>query len=185
MYPPAGFTFPMPADRMPRLARRLGLHLGCRLALGLACIAWLGTLPAEARPPAPTRLVAVFRVKEQQLNEAMAAGDLESIDRLVSRDFEVRPGEAPGRPIPRANWLQGSPASEFPGLLEQFSARPVGAAVLVSFLWVLPGERGRVAVVDLWDGEDENAHLLLRHATPIGRTVLQQGSSDGTLPKRE
>lgn len=158
--------------------------LGKCFAIPLLVLGLLASLSVTATPPLPTRLVALFLQKERSLHEAMAKGDLLTLDTLVSRDFEARPGDAPAHPIPRANWLQGSSAESYPGRIEQLSARSLGSAALVSFVWLLPDGAGRIAVLDLWDGEDENAHLLVRHATPIGTATLRQGEPDPVLPKK-
>ena len=150
--------------------------------------AWLvwGCLPtAWGMPPMPTRLVALFGGRERALADAMASGDLQAIDALVSRDFEARPGDAPGHPVPRGSWLQGSPAAQFPGRIEQLAVRAVGPAALVSFVWVLPAGAGRVSVVDLWDGTDENSHLLTRYATPLGSTALRQGQPEASGRRKQ
>jgi len=176
----------MATMRRPAASTRPGSWRRGWAAAGLiTLLAAAGVPDAWSRTPLPTRLVALFLQREHALNDAMAKGDLLAIDELVSRDFEAHAGQAPERPVPRANWLQGSAASQFPGRIEELSARAVGSAALVSFVWVLPAQAGRVSVVDLWDGIDENAHLLVRYASPLGKTTLLQGEPEPELQHRE
>jgi hypothetical protein len=160
------------------------LRSGMRCCVLSIAIGWPVADSVAAAPPTPTRLVTVFAQKERTLHEALARGDLTILDALVSREFEARAGEQPGRPIPRASWLQTSVAAQYPGRVEQMAVRTIGPAALVSFQWVLPGQGGRMMVIDLWDGDDDNAHLIARYATALAKGAALYSAPEATRPIR-
>jgi hypothetical protein len=95
-----------------------------------------------------SRLVLQFSRLEGEWMEAAKRGDGPTLDRLVADDFEVRRGESPGVPAPRAEWLMAAPHAPVPAV-SQMAVRALGDVAVVSFR---AGTDSGVAsfVVDLW-----------------------------------
>jgi hypothetical protein len=87
----------------------------------------------RTRVPTVTRLVQIFSTLESELMTAVQKGDSTTIGQMLADDFELRDGDMPGTPIPRAEWLrlwQGQVAVP----IEQMAVDDYGAAAVVSYL---------------------------------------------------
>jgi hypothetical protein len=125
------------------------------------------TLAAAAGGPTVTRLVGLFTDLESKLDVALATGDKDTIGRFVAEDFEMRAGNQPGEPIPRAQWLTAMRSEAKPGArVDQMAVHDYGGTAVVSF--VLSQGKGRglvnVFVVDVWVSRQGNWMLTTRYA---------------------
>ncbi|HEU5272958.1 MAG TPA: DUF4440 domain-containing protein, partial [Xanthobacteraceae bacterium] len=123
------------------------------LAVALCLVA--PAVPASAQAvrsqtPVVTRLVQIYSDQERRLADAINRKDTGEIDRLVASDFELRPADKIGTPVPRADWLaqlSGEPAAET--TIGQMAVHDFGAIRIVSFLMTRAGNPP-IAVVDVW-----------------------------------
>ena len=132
------------------------------------------------RVPTVTRLVGIFSELEKNLAEAVARRDTKAVGKLLGKDFEMRVGDRPGNPIPRATWIQHSIAEpKSSSTLEQMAVHDYGRLTVVSFLWKLQETKSSserdIFVIDIWmQGEDE-WKLAVRYAA-------QTGTADSPIP---
>ena len=74
--------------------------------VALACQAQAQTVRTQI--PVVTRLVQSYGDYERRLASAVNRRDSAEIDRLVAKDFELRPANNIGVPTPRAAWIAQS-----------------------------------------------------------------------------
>lgn len=130
---------------------------------------------ATGRVPTVTRLVKIFSTLENEWNADVQRRDSAALDKLLAADFEMRTAAAPGRPIPRADWLGQSMSDPvFTSHTEQMAAHEYGNTVVVSFLWNIdaPADGSssmatRLFVVDTWIQESGAWHASTRYIAPI------------------
>lgn len=141
------------------------------LAVALCLVA--PALPASAQAvrsqtPVVTRLVQIYSDQERRLADAINRKDTGEIDRLVASDFELRPADKIGTPVPRADWLaqlSGEPAAET--TIGQMAVHDFGAIRIVSFLMTRAGNPP-IAVVDVWMQSGDASVLKVRYAAAQG-----------------
>jgi hypothetical protein len=136
--------------------------LGALAALPLAA-------PAQVRTQAVTvtRLVRVFLDLEAALFEAQRAGDRAALERLLADDFEQRGAARPGRPMPRAEWLDDAlrnAAAEVD--LEQMAVHDRGATTIVSFV-ARPAGRAGMFIIDVWVMVGDGWRLKVRYVSAL------------------
>jgi hypothetical protein len=136
--------------------------LGALAALPLAA-------PAQVRTQAVTvtRLVRVFLELETALFEAERSGDRAALERLLVDDFEQRGAARPGRPMPRAEWLDEAlrnAAAEID--LEQMAVHDRGQTAIVSFAARPAGRAGRF-IVDVWVRVGADWRLNVRYVSAL------------------
>jgi hypothetical protein len=149
----------------------------CRLVAGTllvaACLlvgpgAARGDDAAQSRVPVVTRLVQRFMDFENRLVEAARTKDAAALQGLLSADFELRVGPAPGVPTPREAWLRQSLADRPDTYsIEQMAVHDLGNFAVVSFL----GRRkagGNLFFVDVWVNTSDAWKLSIRYAAPAG-----------------
>lgn len=141
------------------------------LAVALCLVA--PAVPASAQAvrsqtPVVTRLVQIYSDQERRLADAINRKDTGEIDRLVASDFELRPADKIGTPVPRADWLaqlSSEPAAET--TIGQMAVHDFGAIRIVSFLMTRAGNPP-IAVVDVWMQSGDASVLKVRYAAAQG-----------------
>ena len=140
--------------------------------------------PAPARTVTATRLVSVFSQLETDWLRAIEQKDQATLERLLSKDFQVWTPAPPGEPIPREEWLQQALAEKLDSFrIRQMAARAVNnSAVVVSFVLSETVEQagklhaGDYFIVDLWQKKDENWQVTDRYLSKVrGVPGSQQG----------
>lgn len=132
----------------------------------------------EARVPTITRLVKIFSALESEWMETVRKRDGAALERLLSRDFEMRTGPEPGRPTPRADWIRQSfQETPFSSSTEQMAVHDFGNVALVSFLWKLDAPKSsgfarRLFVVDTWELEGGVWRAKVRYVAPSGEDAM-------------
>lgn len=166
------------------------------LAAPLVSVAGQATVGADpeaaARIPVVTRLVRVFADLEAKVADAVARRDRPVLSELVGDDFEMRTGDAPGRPIPRAAWLNQSFAEHLSSSdIGQMAVHDYDKLAVVSFLWKVKvagaAARGDVFVVDMWVRDGDGWRLVTRYADPVGGGASITGAvpSDPGFEKKQ
>jgi hypothetical protein len=143
-----------------------------RLALSVMVVLWATALasPVQAQAvrtqiPVVTRLVQLYSEYEQRLADAINRKDNAEIDRLVANDFELRPANTIGVPVPRADWLAQSLKEQSASMsIEQMAVHDYGNIRIVSFVMKNALARRGIAVVDVWMQSGESAILKVRYA---------------------
>jgi hypothetical protein len=141
------------------------------LAVALCLVA--PALPASAQAvrsqtPVVTRLVQIYSDQERRLADAINRKDTGEIDRLVASDFELRPADKIGTPVPRADWLaQLSSELAAETTIGQMAVHDFGAIRIVSFLMTRAGNPP-IAVVDVWMQSGDASVLKVRYAAAQG-----------------
>jgi hypothetical protein len=110
-----------------------------------------------------SRSVKIFSENEAALNEAVLKSDKDSLNTLITDDFEERNGSAPGRAIPRADWIAGIAKAEI-GEISQMAVHDYGQIAVVSFM-LSPAAKpsaSRHLVVDVWRKSEEAWVLATR-----------------------
>ncbi len=122
---------------------------------------------APPRIPTVTRLVKLFLEHEAQLGDAVRAGDVAGIERLLTEDFELRVGARAGQPVPRADFVRALSAARDPGGdIGAMAVHDLGTTMIVSYA---QGHRGgALFVVDVWRNDGGNWKLAIRYAAPAG-----------------
>ena len=113
-------------------------------------------------------LVQIYSENERRLSDAINRKDTSEIDRLVASDFELRPADNIGTPVPRADWLaklSSEPPAEI--TIGQMAVHDFGAIRIVSFLMTRAGNPP-VAVVDVWTQSGDASVLKVRYAAVQG-----------------
>jgi hypothetical protein len=140
--------------------------------LGLSAVVVLCTLASQVQAqavrtqiPVVTRLVQLYSEYEQRLAEAINRKDNGEIDRLVASDFELRPANDIGVPVPRADWLAQSLKEQSASMsIGQMAVHDYGNIRIVSFVMKNAVARRGVAIVDVWMQSGESAILKVRYA---------------------
>ena len=118
------------------------------------------------RIPTITRLVQLFSTLENELMTAVEKGDPTTIDKMLAGNFELRSGDMPGIPTPRAEWLRYS-RGQLVGSIEQMAVHDYGTVEVVSYLW--KREAGHdIFIVDVWVKSGDAWKLSVRYASPAG-----------------
>ncbi|HEV2041166.1 MAG TPA: DUF4440 domain-containing protein [Casimicrobiaceae bacterium] len=139
------------------------------------------------RVPTVTRLVKVFLDREETLSAAMRAGDMASLERTLTEDFELRAGAKAASPIPRADFLsdvaRNRPTS---GAASQMAVHDLGSIAIVSFVQGDDAKRA-VFVVDVWRQSGTDWKLAIRYAGPVGAPdfpIPGAGAPPSEIPKK-
>ncbi len=149
-------------------------HLPAPLLIALAIASFAGP-PARAddliKNVSMTRFMLVFSDLEKILAKAISGHDQTAIDGLLSPDFELRPGEHPGEPTTRSNWLAAA-ASGHAGDMEQLSVHELGDVAVASFVRSVPAsgdtaELSRSYIVDVWKKQGNDWQLVTRYQSAL------------------
>ena len=108
---------------------------------------------ATGNVPTVTRLVKTF-LEQEQLDAAIRSGDVQSLERLLTDDFEVREGARPARPVPRADWIRDVVRKrEANHSIEGMAVNEFGTVAIASFSQA--SSKATTFVVDVWrrDGD--------------------------------
>lgn len=148
---------------------------------------------AVGRIPTVTRLVHIFLELEGELNEAVEKRDIQAISKLLTDDFEMRVGNMPGSPVPRAAWIRQSfKAPEASSLLEHMAVHDFGEIAIVSYSWSITAAKSEttreIFVVDTWRQDAGRWRLAVRYAAPgaTNDAAIPGATSDGpTFEKNE
>ena len=165
----------------------------------LVSLFWLAALPAVSTPAIPadepatgrvgtvTRLVKIFLDREEALAAAMRAGDVGSLERTLTDDFELRTGARAASPIPRADFLKdvvrNRPTGEAPG---RMAVHDLGNVAIVSFVQGDDAKRA-VFIVDVWRQSGPDWKLAIRYAAPAGTQdfpIPGAGAPSTQIPKK-
>ena len=146
--------------------------------------------PAPAAPgrvPTVTRLVKLFLDREDALSAAMHAGDMASLERTLTDDFELRVGAAAATPLPRADFLadvaRSRPAT---GTAGRMAVHDLGSIAIVSFVQGDDAKRA-VFIVDVWRQSGADWKLAVRYAGPTGAPdfpIPGAGAPSSDIPKK-
>jgi hypothetical protein len=120
------------------------------------------------RIPTVTRLVKLFLDREELLSAAMRAGDMASLERALTDDFELRAGARAASPISRADFLgdvaRNRPTSD---AASRMAVHDLGSIAIVSFVQGDDAKRA-IFVVDVWRQSGTDWKLAIRYAGPAG-----------------
>lgn len=141
----------------------------------------------SGRIPTVTRLVKLFLDREDALSAAMRAGDVASLERMLTDDFELRAGARAASPIPRTDFLgevaRHRPVSE---AASSMAVHDIGSIAVVSFVQGDDAKRA-VFVVDVWRQSGTDWKLAIRYAGPAGTPefpIPGAGASSSDIPKK-
>jgi hypothetical protein len=118
--------------------------------------------------PVVTRLVQAYAGYERRLADAINRRDTVQIDRLVAKDFELRPANNIGIPTPRADWIAQSlkePAVSVS--IGQMAVHDYGNIRIVSFVMkrtAAASSEYDIAVIDVWMQSGNSSVLKVRYA---------------------
>jgi ketosteroid isomerase-like protein len=175
-----------------------GLSAFRRLLLAVAlapAVAYAADVrPAETPIPTVTRLVKVFAELEGELERAAETGDTAAIAAMLTDDFELRAGPAPGNPTSRADWIAAAHGrTARAAQVEQLAVHDLGDVAIASFLQrsrdtARPGGSvGDLFVVDVWKHAGSGWKLAIRYIGPAGGKELVipgAAAATPTMPKR-
>jgi hypothetical protein len=112
---------------------------------------------------------------------------------MLTDDFELRIGSAPGIPVPRADWVRAAIAKpDPPSQPAQIAVHEFGEIAIASFLQARPQAAQKKAdgdtfIVDVWKRSGESWKLATRYAAPAGGpdfAILGAGAPQPVIPKR-
>jgi hypothetical protein len=135
-----------------------------------------------AAAPTPTRNVVIFTELENNWNEAVQKHDTQALDKLLAPNYELRSGNAPGVPTPRADSLKQSLESPaFQSGIGQMAVHEYGDLMVVSFMWKITAPQGaglaqNVFVVDTWKRVGDSWQVLVRYASPVDAAAAVPGA---------
>lgn len=145
----------------------------------------------EVNHPQPiytfTRLTTVFSKKEQELQHAIFSRDKSAMNKLLDNSFAEHLAAQPTVAIMREQWVQKITQQNKFGekIIDEMSTFNYGNVVIVSFQ--LLDEKHRepaIFIVDIWQGTDENAKLLLRFSATTNSPNKAIFGDQGVLPKK-
>lgn len=117
--------------------------------------------------PVVTRLVQAYAGYERLLADAINRRDTAEIDRLVAKDFELRPANNIGVPTPRANWIaQSLKEPPLSVSIEQMAVHDYGKIRIVSFVMkraTADHSVSDIAVIDVWMQSGDTSVLKVRY----------------------
>ena len=127
------------------------------LIVALICSASFACAQTPGRIMTVTRSVARFSELENRLDDALRAHDDAALARLVAANFEARAATAPGKPMPRVDWLArpAPPKAE----ISQMAVHDYADVSVVSFL----DSAQRAIVVDVWTRVADDYALSVRY----------------------
>jgi ketosteroid isomerase-like protein len=165
--------------------------------LGILAAALVGSpaplAAAPAQGPTVTRLVQLFTGLETEWLEAVRHKDQAALERLLLDDFELRAADAPGVPVPRADWMRDALAAEPVRSFElrQMAVRSFADTAVVSFLCHLDarpdGKQNTtdVSVVDIWVQRQGEWKAAARYAGPaLPASMPGAGARPNGIEKR-
>jgi hypothetical protein len=143
------------------------------------CILAIATLVASTavaqvpgRVQTATRLVVIFSNLENQLNDAVATGNHQAVDRLLTEDFEEWTPQPPGSPVPRQEWLEKSGKQLSNARLLQMAVKGLDDHALANFVLVTGSKS--YFVVDAWQKQGDDWKLQQRYLCPVDPTLYVQ-----------
>jgi hypothetical protein len=118
-----------------------------------------------------TRSMLVFSDLEKSLAKAISKHDQAATDTLLSADFELRPGEHPGEPTTRSDWLADAASGQL-GDIEELSVHDHGDVAVASFVRTVaasdnPTNLIRSYVIDVWKKQDNDWQLVTRYQSEL------------------
>ena len=141
---------------------------------------------APGRIVTTTRLVALFSQVESDLEKALQQNDSQTLNKLLSDDFEVWTPAPPGHPIPREDWLTNAAGHKSQSFrFHQMAVRGIADDIsIVSFIFsetASGAAKNRDSfIVDVWKKAGEGWQLSDRYVSSITAT----GSRASTVDKR-
>jgi hypothetical protein len=159
------------------------------LVAGFVAPAYSADAPSTppGRIPTVTRLVKLFLDREEALSAGMRSGDMASLERTLTDDFELRAGARAATPIPRADFLRevvrNRPAS---GAASQMAVHDLGSIAIVSFVQGDDAKRA-IFLVDVWRQSGTDWKLAIRYAGPAGAPdfpIPGAGAPPSEIPKK-
>ena len=139
------------------------------------------------RIPTVTRLVKLFLDREEALSAAMRAGDVASLERTLTDDFELRAGARAATPISRADFLSDVARSRAAsGAASQMAVHDLGSIAIVSFVQGDDAKRA-IFLVDVWRQSGADWKLAIRYAGPAGAPdfpIPGAGAPPSEIPKK-
>jgi hypothetical protein len=154
-------------------------HLPAPLLIALAVASFAGPAASarandQIKNVSMTRMMLVVSDLEKNLSSAIAKRDQAATDALLSTDFELRPGDHPGDPTTRADWLADDGSGKL-GDLEQLSVHELGDVAIASFIRAVPAndaptKQSRSFVVDVWRRQGNDWQLVTRYQSALPAT---------------
>jgi uncharacterized protein DUF4440 len=148
---------------------------------------------APAQGPTVTRLVQVFTGLETEWMQAVQKKDQATLERLLLDDFELRAADAPGVPVPRADWIRDAlgAAAVRSFDLRQMAVRALADTAVVSFVChvdtgtTAPQSTGDILVVDIWLQRQGEWKAAARYLAPaLHASMPGAGARPATIEKR-
>jgi len=138
--------------------------------------------PAIGNVPTVTRLVKIFLEQEQALDAAIRSGDAQSLERLLTDDFELRDGAHPASPVPRAEWVHDVlNKREANHSVEGMAVHDFGTVAIASFSQSMA--KVTTFVVDVWRRDGDAWKLAVRYRTE-GRSARSARTPSPEIPKK-
>ena len=137
---------------------------------------------ATGNVPTVTRLVKIFIEQEQALDAAIRSGNAQSLERLLTDDFELRDGANPATPVPRAEWIHDVLRKRDANhSVEGMAVHDFGTVAIASFSQAKA--QAMTFVVDVWRRDGDAWKLAVRYSTP-GRSGRVIRNPSPEIPKK-
>ena len=166
--------------RQPRIGSALtGLMLGLLVCAGPA---FASTAPSPGRVALLTRPMAEFYHREQALAQALEAGQSKAAEGMLTPNFEVRTAANPGKPIPRAQWIQWMLRDKpMDARIDGMAVHDYGTVAVVSFHQHDVLGAAHVAndrfIVDVWVKQASNWLLSVRYSAAGRSAAVLHGAN--------
>jgi len=135
------------------------------LAFALGLVVTAAAQPGGHGTPVLSRLVQRFASLEGELADQAHSHNEAGLGKLLAADFEQRDATAPGRPLPRADWMRSALGKPIPGgEPSQMAVHDYGNVAVVSFL----DAAQHLYVVDVWSKTADTYALSVRYASATG-----------------
>jgi ketosteroid isomerase-like protein len=151
--------------------------MNLRALLTLLAVLVFPAVPAIAQPgpshvPTVTRLVKVFADLEAQLVTNAHGKDASALDAMLDPSFEMRVGDSPGTPVPRADWMRmARVAPNVQPQIREIAVHDFGDVALVSFRQVTATGVGKPTsshfIVDCWKRDGDGWKLAVRYRSEV------------------
>lgn len=160
-------------------AALMGLMLGLLVCTGPT---FASVAHSPGRVALLTRPMAEFYHREQALAQALAAGQSKAAEDMLTPNFEVRTAADPGKPIPRAQWIQWMLHDKpMDARIDGMAVHDYGMVAVVSFHQHDVLGAAHVAndrfIVDVWVKQASNWLLSVRYSSAGVPSQQPQGAN--------
>ena len=146
-------------------------------------------LPVNYKKPIglPTKFVSIFTKLEQKIQGAVINKDQLVLNQLMLDNFLEYLASKPEQGISRETWI--STMFDHPEFahaqIKELSAISLGQNMIVSFILQSKGAQDKsMFVLDIWQGNDENARLSIRYTSFSGSPEQDIFTETSEIPKK-